>query len=236
MEPIISLHNVTKTYLAHEEIALHDFSVAIQKGQFVCLIGPSGCGKSTVLKIIAGLETPSAGTITRPENISMVFQNGALFPWLSVSDNVSTVLQAQGMTKKEARKKSGEYIDMLGLGAYTDKFPRELSGGQRQRVGIARALAVKPSVLLLDEPFSALDPKMTHELHLDILKIWHETKITIVMVSHLIEEAVTLAQDVVLMKKGSLTETFPIDIPYPRHERGASVLSEVEKIRRVFFA
>ena len=233
---IIDLRAVGKIYPQQEEIALKDFSLSITPGKFVCLIGPSGCGKSTVLKLIAGLETATSGTITRPDTISMVFQTGALLPWLSVYDNVSLVLQVKGMSKTEAHKKSCEYIDMLGLGPYKEKYPRELSGGQRQRVGIARALAVKPTVLLMDEPFSALDPKTTHELHLDILKIWHETKITVVMVSHLIEEAVTLAQEVVLMKAGTLKETFLIDIPYPRHERGQAVLSEVEKIRRVFFA
>lgn len=236
MDPIISLNQVGKIYPQQTETALRNFSFSVSEGEFICLIGPSGCGKSTILKIIAGLETPSSGTVKRPENISMVFQSGALLPWLTVLENTSFGLRAKGMSQTEADKISHKYLEMLGLGSHTDKYPRDLSGGQHERVGIARALSVKPSVLLMDEPFSALDPKTTHELHLDILKIWHETKITIVMVSHLIEEAVTLAQRVVLIKDGSIKETFPINIPYPRHERGQSVLSEVEKIRRVFFA
>jgi NitT/TauT family transport system ATP-binding protein len=235
MNPIIELKNVSKTYDQQKETALTDFSLSVHTGEFLCLIGPSGCGKSTVLKLIAGLETPTSGTITKPENISMVFQSGALLPWLTVGENAAFGLHATGISEKEAVKKSREYLDILGLTLYIDKYPRDLSGGQRQRVGIARALAVKPEVLLMDEPFSALDPKTTHELHLDLLKIWHETKITIVMVSHLIEEAVTLAQQVVLMKEGKLVETFPIAITYPRHERGHEVVTEVERIRRVFF-
>jgi len=236
MESIISLQNVSKTYLPQNEIALTDFSLSVLKGEFLCLIGPSGCGKSTVLKLIAGLEAPTTGTIKKPDSISMVFQNGALLPWLTVAENAAFGVRATGMSEKEAIRKSREYLDILGLIPYIDKYPRDLSGGQRQRVGIARALAVKPEVLLMDEPFSALDPKTTHELHLDLLKIWHETHITIIMVSHLIEEAVTLAQQVVLMKEGKLVEEFPIAITYPRHERGHEVVTEVERIRRVFFA
>jgi NitT/TauT family transport system ATP-binding protein len=219
MQPIIELQNVSKTYPQQKEIteiALKDFSLSVIKGEFVCLIGPSGCGKSTVLKIIAGLETATSGVVKKPDNISMVFQSGALLPWLTVSENAAFGLHATGMSENEAVKKSREYLDILGLIPYADKYPRDLSGGQRQRVGIARALAVKPEVLLMDEPFSALDPKTTHELHLDLLKIWLDTKITIIMVSHLIEEAVTLAQHVILMKEG--------------------MLKEVERIRRVFFA
>jgi NitT/TauT family transport system ATP-binding protein len=235
MNPIISLTNVSKTYLPQNEVALKDVSLSVMQGEFLCLIGPSGCGKSTMLKLIAGLETPTSGTLKKPHNIAMVFQSGALLPWLTVAENAAFGLHATGLSEKEAVKKSREYLEILGLTAYADKYPRDLSGGQRQRVGIARALAVKPSVLLMDEPFSALDPKTTHELHLDLLKIWHETHITIIMVSHLIEEAVTLAQQVVLMKEGQLREEFPIAITYPRHERGHEVLTEVERIRRVFF-
>lgn len=231
---LVAFEHVKKSY-SQGEVVLRDISFSVQRGGFVCLIGASGCGKSTVLKIIAGLEDPTGGKVTRPEKVSMVFQSGALFPWLSVIDNVSIGLRAEGMPKDKARKSAAEHIAMLGLSGFEEKFPRELSGGQRQRVGIARALAVKPSVLLLDEPFSALDAKTTHYLHEDLIKIWHETGVTVIMVSHLIEEAVTLGQRVFLMHDGTIAETFPIDVPYPRHEQGIAVLQEVQKIRRVFF-
>jgi NitT/TauT family transport system ATP-binding protein len=232
---IIVLHDVSKTYPNQKGFAFQHISLSVARGEFLCLIGPSGCGKSTILKIIADLEKVSAGTVKTPHNISMVFQGGALLPWLTVLDNAALGLKSQGMKTEEAHRCAHAYIEMLGLLPYVHKYPRELSGGQRQRIGIARALAVKPDVLLLDEPFSALDPKTTYELHTDILKIWKETKITIVMVSHSIEESATLGQRVILIKEGSIREIFPIDIPYPRHERGTAVLSEVEKIRRVFF-
>ena len=235
LNKVVALTRVTKAY-PHEEPAVRDVSFSVSSGEFVCVIGPSGCGKSTLLKLIAGLEKPTAGNIVRPDNVSMVFQSGALFPWLSVVDNVSIGLRAQGMVPLKATAVAREYLALLGLTGFEQKYPRELSGGQRQRVGIARALAVKPSVLLLDEPFSALDPKTNFFLHEDLIKIWKETKVTVIMVSHLIGEAVALAERVVFMENGAIKQTFPITISYPRHEQGVAVLSEIEKIRRVFLA
>jgi NitT/TauT family transport system ATP-binding protein len=231
---IVAFEQVGKIY-PRGDTALCNISFSISPGEFACIIGPSGCGKSTVLKIIAGLEEPSSGNVTRPETISAVFQNGALFPWLSVLDNVSIGLRARNISKERANKAAEEYIKMLGLLGLETKYPRELSGGQRQRVGIARALAVKPSLLLLDEPFSALDAKTTHYLHEDLIRIWQETKVTIIMVSHLIEEAVGLGQKVILMENGDIVQTFPINIQYPRHEQGIAVLQEVQRIKKVFF-
>lgn len=233
---IVSFEHVEKAYPHAEAEALRDVSFSVEKGEFVCLVGASGCGKSTILKIIAGLEKETGGAIVRPEKVSMVFQSGALFPWLSVAENVAVGLRTSGVAESVARTHAKQYIAMLGLAEFSEKFPRELSGGQRQRVGISRALAVKPSVLLLDEPFSALDAKTTHFLHEDLVRIWRDTGVTILMVSHLIEEAVALAQRVLLVREGTIAETFPIEIPYPRHEQGVAVLHEVEKIRRAFFA
>lgn len=233
-DPIVSFDHVTKSY-PQGEVALDDLSFSIEEGEFVCVIGPSGCGKSTVLKVIARLEEPTSGHVLRPEHVAMVFQSGALFPWLSALENVAVGLRAEGESESRIQKEAIEHLALLGLADYAQKFPRELSGGQRQRVGIARALAVKPAVLLLDEPFSALDPKTTHYLHEDLVKLWKQTGITIVMVSHLIEEAVSLAQKVLLMHESKVVETFPIDISYPRHDQGVAVLGEVQKIRRAFF-
>ena len=168
---IIAFDRVGKIYLPEGEIALADTTFSVSTGEFVCLIGPSGCGKSTVLKIIAGITRETSGTVMKPENISMVFQSGALLPWLSAADNVALPLHAKGLSEDAAYRTSMRYIELMGLADFAAKYPRELSGGQRQRVGIARAIAVDPEVLLLDEPFSALDAKTTEELHRDSVNI-----------------------------------------------------------------
>lgn len=237
---VIAFNKVSKTYPKEVVPAVHDVSFTVTQGTFTCLIGPSGCGKSTILKIIAGLEKPSTGSIhvPPPENIAMVFQSGALFPWLTALDNVAIVLRARDshLTKTKARQKAQDFLELVNLTALADKYPADLSGGQRQRVGIARALAVKPAILLLDEPFSALDPKTTAELHDDLLRLWKQTGTTIVAVSHLIEEAVVLAESIILVKAGSVAERYTVNIPYPRREQESAFIQEVHRIRRDFFA
>ncbi len=213
-----------------------DISLSVQTGEFVCLIGASGCGKTTILKIIAGLEKQTAGKVIKPEKISMCFQSGALFPWLSVFENVAMGLRQIGVSGEKLTHEVHKYLSMVNITELREKFPSELSGGQKQRVGIARALSVEPEVLLLDEPFSALDEKTTAELHDDMLKIWKETNKTIVMVSHIIEEAVTLGERVILIKEGKVVEDFKITLPYPRREQEADFAHQVMKIRRAFFA
>lgn len=198
----ITFRAVSKKYPIAGVLAVTDLSLDIYSGEFFCLVGPSGCGKSTVLKLIAGLEKPTSGTVEKPKNIAMVFQSGALLPWLTVTQNVAFGLKMKGGTTRGV----SQYLEMVGLTPLAHRFPRELSGGQRQRVGIARALAVSPEVLLLDEPFSALDAVTTDELHKDLLKIWRDTKITVVMVSHLLEEAALLADRVAVMENGRLKE------------------------------
>ncbi len=230
---LIKFTNVSKSFEGDKDIALKDVSLEVAEGEFVCVIGPSGGGKSTILKIIAGLEDADSGTVVKPENIAMVFQAGALLPWLTVAENI-----AIGIADEERRKKNeacDRYITMMGLRGLEQKYPRDLSGGQRQRVGIARALAVNPTVLLLDEPFSALDPKTTEELHQDLIRIWQETRKTIVMVSHSIEEAVALADRVLLIKNYTVEHTFTIALPRPRRENEASFAHEVLQVRREFF-
>ncbi len=232
---IIVFENVSKVYEPDKEVALRDASFSIKEGEFACIIGPSGGGKSTILKLIAGLEKQSSGNITKPDHISMVFQAGALLPWLTVSDNIALGLHAKHETDQKIALAVEKYIEMVGLKGMEGKYPRELSGGQRQRVGIARALAVDPEVLLLDEPFSALDPKTTEELHKDVIRIWTETKKTIVMVSHLIEEAVSLADAILLIKDYTVAQTFFVKLPRPRRENEATFAHEVMQIRRAFF-
>lgn len=232
---IIVFENVSKIYEPGNEVALREVSFSVRNGEFTCIIGPSGGGKSTILKLIAGLEKESSGTIIKPSHISMVFQAGALLPWLTVFENIALGLQVKREAESKIKSTVEKYIAMVGLSGVEGKYPRDLSGGQRQRVGIARALAVDPEVLLLDEPFSALDPKTTEELHKDILKIWNETKKTIVMVSHLIEEAVSLADEILLIKNYTVAHTFSIPLPRPRRENEATFAHEIAGVRREFF-
>ncbi len=231
----IIFDTVSKIYLSENEKALTDLSFTVHKGEFVCLIGKSGCGKTTALKIVAGLEKQTSGSVQVSDKVSMVFQSGALFPWLSVYENVVLALRSQGVSEEKTRKEAIRYIEMMRLQEFASKYPRNLSGGQRQRVGIARALAVEPEVLLMDEPFSALDAATTHELHEDILEIWASTKKTIFMTSHSIEEAVSLADRIILMKNGVIAKEFVISLPRPRRELALEFSREVMQIRHEFF-
>lgn len=232
MDAPIVFTNVKKSYETPPVYVVHDFSLSINRGEFFCLVGPSGCGKSTVLKMIAGIENPTSGTLVRPNHVGMVFQSYALLPWLTVEGNVAFAARMQRFDEEKIRDLSEHYLQMVHLEAFTRKYPRELSGGQRQRVGIARALAVESDVLLLDEPFSALDPLICDELYDDLLGIWDATKKTIVMVSHHFEEAVVLADRVGVMQNGTLEEVVSIQLPRPRSEDQAPFMLEVKNIRR----
>jgi len=234
---IIEFTEVGKKYPDNHKPVLVDVSLSIAESEFVCIIGPSGGGKTTILKMIAGIEVPTTGVLKKPAKVAMTFQQGALFPWLTVFENVALGLRtgAQHVPEKEISRIVERELRMLNMLYLHSKFPSDLSGGQRQRVGIARALAVDPEVLLLDEPFSALDPKTTAELNADIIAVSRRTKKTIVMVSHLIEEAVGLADRVILVKDRGIDSEFPIALAHPRHEQGAAFMHEVLKIRKEFF-
>ena len=235
MDDIILFKNVDLTYAQEKLPAIANVSFTVQRGEFVSFIGPSGCGKTTVLKIIAGLEKQTAGVVVKPTKVSMAFQASALFPWLSVFENVALGLRVKNLPETDVARIVDRELRVMQMHAFKDKYPADLSGGQRQRVGIARALAVDPEVLLLDEPFSALDPVTTAELHDDVIKLWREKHITIVLVSHLIEEAVSLADRIILMKSGHVEHVFPIALPYPRREQASAFMHEVQEVRRVFF-
>ncbi len=232
---VIVFEHVGKIYEPHHDTALENASFSVREGEFVCLVGPSGGGKSTILKIIAGLEAPTEGAVEKPEKVSMAFQSGALLPWLTVFENIAFGPRNQKMSAKEVERETPKYMTMVKMGEFAEKYTADLSGGQRQRVGIARALAVNPNVLLLDEPFSALDPKTTAELHDDLIAIWRQTKKTIVMVSHLIEEAVSLSERVLLVKDYTVAKEFKIELPYPRRALGEDFMREVSLIREDFF-
>lgn len=231
----IRFTDVRKSYETGPTV-LSDVNLSIARGEFVCLVGASGCGKSTLLRLVAGLEEPSSGTVVRPKTVGMVFQTGALLPWLSVYDNAALGLRVKRTSEHLVHTKVSRLLETMGIAEYAARLPHELSGGQRQRVGIARALAIDPPVLLLDEPFSALDPKTTDSLHHDILSVWKETGVTVLMVSHLIEEAVSLADRVLLMKEGRIAEEYPVRLPYPRRAQTEAFSEVVDRIRRKFFA
>jgi NitT/TauT family transport system ATP-binding protein len=230
---IINLQDVSKVYHAVKVTAVSDINLSVNEGEFFCLIGQSGCGKSTILRLISGIEIPSSGNITAPEEISMVFQSGALLPWMTVEENVSLVNKVKHLSRLKIEEQTTKYLRMVDLEAFRFRYPRELSGGQKQRVGIARALAVEPKVLLLDEPFSALDPVTTDEMHKYLLKVWQETKKTIVMVSHSIEEAVFLSDRIAVMKQGGIKKIVAVDLKRPRKEDAKELLQLIEQIKKI---
>ena len=218
--------------------ALADVNLDIRDQEFICMVGPSGCGKTTLLRIIAGLETPTAGEVTVDGNAvigpdpkrGMVFQEYSLFPWRRVIDNVAFGLEMKGVGKEERRKTADHYIDMVGLSQFRNAYPFELSGGMRQRVAIARALANDPDVLLMDEPFGALDAQTRNRMQRELLSLWAETKQTIVFVTHSVDEAVYLADRIVVLSQRPGTVREIISIPWSRpRDRTSAEFAEVRR-------
>lgn len=225
----ISIKNIEKTFLTREELvvkALEDINLEITENKFVCIVGPSGCGKSTLLRIIAGLDTATDGKIlfnrlehAKPtRDIGMVFQNYSLLPWKTVLDNIALGLEFAGINKKERVEVASKYLDIIGMGEFAKAYPYELSGGMQQRVAIARALANDPKVLLMDEPFGALDAHTRIILQRELLRIWEKDKKTILFVTHSVDEAIYLADEIVIMssKPGKIKEILNVDLPRPR--------------------
>lgn len=207
-------------------VALNGINMDILDNEFVCVVGPSGCGKSTLLNIIAGLMEPTSGNVfvdgkkvqgTGVER-GVVFQQYALFPWLTVKKNVEFGLRLKNLPEDEIEEIAMKYIRMVDLEKFTNAYPKELSGGMKQRVAIARAYAVNPEVLLMDEPFGALDAQTRTQLQSELLKTWQEERKTCFFITHDVEEAIILAQRVVIMsaRPGRIKEIVEIDIPYPR--------------------
>jgi len=208
--------------------ALSDITLDVQKGEFVSLIGPSGCGKTTLLRVIADLEHPTGGSITvnglTPHEARLkraygyVFQAAALFPWRTISDNVALPLEVMGLSKAERNKRVAENLELVDLAGFEKKFPWQLSGGMQQRASIARALAVQPDMLLMDEPFGALDEIVRDHLNVQLLKLWARTNKTIVFVTHSIPEAVYLSTRIVVMspRPGRIHEIIDCDLGQDR--------------------
>lgn len=224
----VRIENVKKVFDSRngEVVALNGVSMDIMENEFITVVGPSGCGKSTLLNIIAGLSEPTSGEVycdgklvqgTGPER-GVVFQQYALFPWLTVRKNIEFGLNLKGIKGKEADEIIEHYVKMVDLEDFIDHYPKELSGGMRQRVAIARAYAVNPSVLLMDEPFGALDAQTRTQLQDELLKTWETEKKTCFFITHDVDEAIILGQKVVIMsaRPGRIKEIVDINIPYPR--------------------
>jgi len=223
----ILINEVSREYFFKDKgvtVALEKIDMEIEKGEFVCLLGPSGCGKSTLLNLIAGFDVPTSGVIkingeivTKPsKNRIMIFQNYGLLPWRTVLKNVELGLEGEKLTKKERRFIAEEYIELVGLSAYKNHYPVQLSEGMQQRVALARALAVDPEILLMDEPFGALDAMTRMTMQDEIERIWKEKKKTILFVTHDIEEAVFLADRIVVMTPSPGKIKNVIKVPLPR--------------------
>jgi NitT/TauT family transport system ATP-binding protein len=224
----ISISSLSKVFSKERRqvVALRDFSLDVQEGEFVCLLGPSGCGKTTVLRIVAGLEEKTSGTVqlhgkeitSAGPDRGMVFQEFALFPWRTVRKNIEFGLEVKKVPEDKRAAVSTKYIELVGLKGFEDSHPRELSGGMKQRVGIARALANEPTVLLMDEPFGALDAQTRNLMQKELLRIWSATKKTILFVTHSVDEAVFLADRIVVMtaRPGKVREIIPVNLQRPR--------------------
>ena len=242
----LALESVSATFNAgkrNEYAALADTNLKIRKGEFYCLLGPSGCGKSTILSLIAGFIRPSSGAIrmgTRrianagPDRV-VVFQDvaNALFPWLRTDENVAFGLSIQRVSRTEAARRAHALLELVGLKEHAHKFPYELSGGMKQRCQLARALVVEPEVLLMDEPFAALDAISKRILQQELLRIWQRYRMTVLYITHDVGEAILLGQRIAVMRRGpasSIKEEFINDQPYPRKPTDAAVTAMYAKV------
>jgi len=221
--PAFTLSEVSKVY-SNGTVALQNLNLSVGKGEFVSLLGPSGCGKSTVLRLVAGLGQMNRGNLawgtSSRQKLAFVFQEAALMPWATVQENVRLPLKLTGMGKAVAEAAVAEAIALVDLRGFEKSYPRELSGGMKMRVSIARALVTHPDVLLMDEPFGALDEMTRSRLNSDLLNLWQQKKWTVVFVTHNIYEAVYLSNRVVVMasRPGRVVADVPIQAPYPRTE------------------
>ncbi len=231
-DPKIRIDHLTKVFYKKRDsvFALQDINLDIEEGEFVCIIGPSGCGKTTLLRILAGLESQSSGSFeilpggqNRPLQ-SMIFQEKGIIPWMTVEENVSFGLRMRHAPKSELKERTDYYLTKVGLSEYRDLYPSEISGGMKQRVSIARAFANDPEILLMDEPFAALDEQNKFILQEELLSIWEETKKTVLFITHSIDEALLLSDRILLMSSqpGQIVEVKDIKLPRPR---------SIEKVR-----
>jgi len=236
----IRVEHVSQVFggMEHPVVALKDINLDVSQGQFVCLLGPSGCGKSTLLNAIAGFVTPSQGLITADGRVvtepgpqrAMVFQEYALFPWMTVEQNIGFGLEIRGEAHPARSARVDHWLRTLGLQDFRKRFPKELSGGMRQRVAIARVLALDSPVLLMDEPFGALDALTRRNLQDELVRIWAESAKTVIFVTHSIEEAIYLADRIVVMtyRPGTVKQDRLVDLPRPR-DPASSVFNDLKR-------
>jgi NitT/TauT family transport system ATP-binding protein len=235
--PMVVVDGVSKRFRAPDgagdeaddpaRYALRDVSFNVARGECVSLLGPSGCGKTTLLRMVAGLMQPSMGTITvagarveRPQrDRCMVFQHFGLLPWRTVLDNVAFPLELDGMPAKERLALAADFLKLVGLSGYAQHYPHQISGGMQQRVGIARALAREPILLMMDEPFGALDSQTREQLQDEFLRIWQITRKTVLLVTHAIDEAILLSRRIIVMTAGPGCIKETVDVPFPMEDR-----------------
>lgn len=242
---LLELQHISQVYGSDGRrfTAIHDINLILRQGQFTALLGPAGCGKSTLLRIITGLQQPTEGRVLyrgQPlagvnPHATIVFQTFALFPWLTVQQNVEVALKARGLPSGSRSQRAVDLLDRVGLDGFETAYPRELSGGMRQKVGFARAMAVEPELLCLDEPFSALDVLSAESLRGELLELWtggHIPTKAILMVTHNIEEAVLMADRIVVMDKepGRVVADLSVDLPYPRQAKAPAFLNIVDRV------
>ncbi len=225
LTPLISLRGVGKSFKDGQLLALQGISFDVRPGEFVSLVGPSGCGKTTILRLINGLIAPDEGEVLvkgHPPvpnlDLAMVFQSARLLPWRTVAGNIDFVLSLRGLPRPERIDRVLALLGAVGLRDFADAYPHELSGGMQQRVGLARALSVEPEVLLMDEPFAALDAMTRETLRTELLRMWSRRRMAVVFVTHDIDEAILLSQRIILLRPrpGRIEEIVPVDLPEPR--------------------
>lgn len=239
--PAFTIRSLDKVYPGAPPVrALSNISFSVEEGEFIVLLGPSGCGKSTLLEILAGLQLPSGGSVlfrNKPIDgpggeLGVVFQDASLYPWRTVAANVGLGLELRGVDKVEARRLVEEQLSLVGLAGFGGKFPHQISGGMKQRAGIARALVSDPDVILMDEPFGAVDYVTRNKLQEDLIRIWQQRRKTIVFVTHDVGEAVFLADRIVLLspRPGRIAEIVTLDLPRPRQRGDIELLQREARI------
>lgn len=244
VQPKLRIQNISKSFQSNNRgfSALEDINLEVREGEFVCIVGPSGCGKTTLLNIVAGLEKADSGEVwisghkingAGPDRV-VIFQEAALFPWLNVIKNVEFGLKQKGVNGSQRRNTALEYLKMVHLTKFQHAHVHELSGGMKQRVAIARALAMNPEMLLMDEPFSALDAQTRWILHFELQNIWLKTKKTILFVTHNIREAVCLADRIVILSTspGRIKKEFTVELPRPRDDNDVNVAEYSTRIMK----
>lgn len=244
VQPKLRIQNISKSFQSNNRgfSALEDINLEAREGEFVCIVGPSGCGKTTLLNIVAGLEKADSGEVwisghkingAGPDRV-VIFQEAALFPWLNVIKNVEFGLKQKGVNGSQRRNTALEYLKMVHLTKFQHAHVHELSGGMKQRVAIARALAMNPEMLLMDEPFSALDAQTRWILHFELQNIWLKTKKTILFVTHNIREAVCLADRIVILSTspGRIKKEFTVELPRPRDDNDVNVAEYSTRIMK----